>query len=67
MDMNREQVLNISIKYPVLNYIFPVGIITLFAVIIYRSVSKKIPLVGLEKHLMIVWILTLAMNVIRLK
>lgn len=64
MDMNREQVLNISIKYPVLNYIFPVGIITLFAVIIYRSVSKKIPLVGLEKHLMIVWILTLAMNVI---
>jgi hypothetical protein len=49
---------------PVLGYAFPMGIVALIAVIIYRSVSKKSPLIGLEKHLMILWLLILVMNVI---
>lgn len=49
---------------PVLYYLFPMGIVALVAAIIYRSVSKKSPLIGLEKHLMILWLLILVMNVI---
>ncbi|HHW30619.1 MAG TPA: hypothetical protein GXX20_02930 [Clostridiaceae bacterium] len=64
MIINKEHMLNITQNFPLLNYIFPVGVITLFAVIIYFIVSKNVPLVGLEKHLMTVWVLTLAMNVI---
>ncbi|MCX7922993.1 MAG: hypothetical protein N3B21_13420 [Clostridia bacterium] len=64
MILNREQAFEIAMRYPALNFIFPVGIITLLAVLIYRAVSKKIPLVGLEKHLMKVWVLVLAMNVL---
>ncbi len=49
---------------PVLGYIFPTGIVALVAVVIYLRVSKKNPLIGLEKHLMMVWLLVLAMNII---
>ena len=42
----------------------PNVVITLIAVLVYRFISKKIPLVGLEKHLMKLWILILVMNMI---
>lgn len=49
--------------YPWLVYIFPAGIFIILAVFIYSSIVKKFPLVGLEKQLMVLWILTLIMNV----
>lgn len=64
MITHKDQVINLGMKYPFLGYLFPIGVIALLAFIIYRAISKKIPLVGLEKHLMKVWLLILAMNVI---
>lgn len=64
MTANKDRMFEIINKYPALSYIFPVGIIALLAVLIYRYISKNIPLVGLEKHLMKLWILILIMNVI---
>lgn len=61
---NKEKMLVLASSFPLLNYIFPVGIIALIAALMYWNVSKKIPFVGLEKHLMIVWILVLLLNVI---
>ncbi len=54
---------NIS-KYPIANFLFPVGLIALIAVLIYWNVTKKVPLVGLEKQLMMVWLLFLILNII---
>ncbi|NLD49191.1 MAG: hypothetical protein GX660_18680 [Clostridiaceae bacterium] len=61
---NQDKMLDISIRYPVINYVFPVGFIALIAALIYRNVSKKLPLVGLEKQLIILWLLILIMNII---
>ena len=63
MTMNEEFMIHIMTRYPVLNYAL-VGVIVLVAALIYRNISKKIPLVGLEKHLMKIWLLTLIMNAI---
>jgi hypothetical protein len=63
MLQNKEQVLDIWSKYPLMSYA-PNVVITLIAVLVYRFISKKIPLVGLEKHLMKLWILILVMNMI---
>lgn len=51
-------------NYPIVNFIFPVALTAFAAILIYRHISKKIPLVGLEKQLMKVWLLILVMNVI---
>ncbi|HEY9061471.1 MAG TPA: hypothetical protein VIO64_13335 [Pseudobacteroides sp.] len=67
MNQNRESTMEIMGKYPVLGYFFPLGIVALAAGLIYRQISKKIPLVGLEKHLMKLWMLVLIMNVIPVK
>lgn len=64
MISNKEKALDIAMRYPVLNYLFPIGVISLLAFLIYRAVAKKIPLVGLEKKLMTVWLLILVMNII---
>lgn len=64
MSVNKDKLLDIASKFPALAYIFPTGLMALFAALIHRHISKKIPLVGLEKHLMKVWILVLIMNVI---
>ncbi len=61
---NRESLFEVFKNYSFLSYVFPVGIVALAAVLIYRSISKKMPLVGLEKHLMKLWLLILIMNVI---
>lgn len=61
--INMEKVLDLSRQYPALNFV-PVIVITLLAILIYQIVSKKVPLVGLEKHLMKVWMLILLLNVI---
>ncbi|MBL4931626.1 hypothetical protein [Clostridium paridis] len=61
---NREKTINFMTKFPVLSYILPIGIIVILAALVYRHISKKIPLVGLEKHLMKVWMLIVIMNVI---
>lgn len=64
MASNKEKMLDITSSFPLFSYIFPVGIIAIIAALIYWQISKKISFVGLEKHLMKVWILTLLMNVI---
>lgn len=63
MIFNIEKEYQAFFKYPGF-YLIYFGIVTLFAVLIYREVSKKMPLVGLEKQLMKVWILVLIMSVI---
>jgi len=64
MLLNKEKMLDLVSSFPLLNYIFPIGIVSLIAALIYWKVSKKIAFVGLEKHLMKVWVLILVMNVI---
>lgn len=64
MQANMESIMETYPKYPVLNFIFPMGVVVVIAALIYKSVSKKLPLIGLEKHLMILWLLILLMNVI---
>jgi hypothetical protein len=61
---NTEKMSDIYTKYPWFGYIFPAGVFIILATLIYHNIVKKVPLVGLEKHLMILWILTLIMNVI---
>ena len=62
--MNQSQFMDYFSRYPTLGYLFPVGFIALLAALIYWKISRKFPLVGLEKHLMKVWMLILIMNVI---
>jgi len=64
MPSNRDKMLDAVSRFPVINFIFPVGIIAVIAALIYWFISEKIPFVGLEKHLMKVWVLMLLMNVI---
>ncbi|WP_026478349.1 hypothetical protein [Alkaliphilus transvaalensis] len=64
MTTNNEKVGDILTNYPILNFMPPITIIALVAALVYRKVSKKIPLIGLEKQLMKVWVLILALNVI---
>lgn len=64
VQMNKELFLDFFSRYPTTGYLFPVGFIALLAALIYWKISRKIPLVGLEKHLMTVWMLILVMNVI---
>lgn len=61
---NKERMQELASSFPLLNYIFPLAIVALIAALIYWIVSKKIPFIGLEKHLMKVWVLILLMNVI---
>jgi glucan phosphoethanolaminetransferase (alkaline phosphatase superfamily) len=62
--MNKEHFMGFFSQYPITGYLFPVGFIALLAALIYWKISRKIPLVGLEKHLMTIWMLILVMNVI---
>lgn len=63
MNSNRDRLFEMIGHFPALGYL-PLGITALAAALIYFNISKKIPLVGLEKHLMKVWMLILIMNVI---
>lgn len=63
MILNKDKVFQIFTKYPGF-YLLPFGIVILFAILIYRAVSNKMPLLGLEKQLMKVWILVLIMSII---
>lgn len=49
--------------YPIFQYVLPLARIAI-AVIIYLFIVRRIPLVGLEKYLMIVWILVITMNML---
>lgn len=49
--------------YPILTYIFPIIRIAA-ALAIYVSIVRNIPLVGLEKHLMVLWMLILLLNML---
>jgi hypothetical protein len=62
--LNKEQMQDISLRFPLVNWIFPLGIIALAAGLIYRAISQKTPLIGLEKHLMILWLMILILNVL---
>ncbi len=56
--MNMEATMAFYNEYQFLVYAIPV-IFIILATLIYRSVVKKQPLIGLERHLMILWILIL--------
>jgi hypothetical protein len=64
MNSNKEKLFEMVRQLPVLGFILPIGITALVAALIYMNISRKIPLVGLEKHLMKVWMLILILNVI---
>ncbi|KNY30021.1 hypothetical protein [Pseudobacteroides cellulosolvens] len=64
---NKDSIFEVFKNYHFIWFILPVGIVALMATLIYRNISKKIPLVGLEKHLMKLWILILIMNIIPVK
>lgn len=64
IQMNKERFMDLFSRYPTTGYLFPVGLIAILAALIYWQISRKIALVGLEKHLMKVWMLILLMNVI---
>lgn len=64
MTSNRAKMQDIMSVSPALNYLFPVGATALIAVLIFWRITRCMPLVGLEKHLMKVWVLTLFMNII---
>lgn len=61
---NKESTAELMSKIPVLGYTLPMVITAIIAAIIYLTISKKTPLVGLEKHLMKLWMLVLIMNTI---
>jgi len=60
--MNIEGTLAFYNNYRFLVYLTPIVLIIL-ATLIYRNVVKKQPLLGLERHLMILWILILFLQV----
>jgi hypothetical protein len=64
MTVNKGAVPKIVAGNPIVNFLFPMGIIALIAFAIYILVSRKLPLVGLEKQLIKVWLLVLVMNVL---
>jgi len=64
---NWDSLQNIIRNYSFLISIVHPGIITAIAALIYVYISKKIPLAGLEKHLMKIWVLIIAMNAIQPK
>ncbi len=62
MFANKEKVADLISKMHMPGYILPTGITAIVAAIIYFFISRKSPLVGLEKHLMKLWMLVLIMN-----
>ena len=62
MTLNYEKLPDIIARNKLINSIFPVGIVAVFAYVIYRIVSRKLPPIGLEKQLIKVWMLILIMN-----
>jgi hypothetical protein len=61
---NKEQMFELYKQYPILSFVFPIPVIALAAGLIYFGVSKKVPLLGLEKHLMKIWLLILILNLL---
>ncbi|MBI9014244.1 MAG: hypothetical protein JEZ08_18550 [Clostridiales bacterium] len=64
--MNMELTLSIYNEHMYLNYLVP-AILFGIGAIIYLKVTKSQPLVGLERHLMVLWILVLIMQLVRMK
>lgn len=64
INSNKEAALEVYQRYPLLSYTFPTLLIAFAAALIYLGVSRKLPLGGLEKHLMTVWLLILCFNIL---
>jgi len=64
--MNMELTLSIYNEHRYLNYLVP-AILFGIGAMIYFKVTKSQPLVGLERHLMVLWILVLIMQLVRMK
>lgn len=64
MQMNKGQFMEFFSRHPAAGYLFPAGLVAILAALIYWKISQNVPLIGLEKHLMKIWILILAMSVI---
>ncbi|MFA5537040.1 MAG: hypothetical protein WDA53_07715 [Bacillota bacterium] len=60
---NYEKLFDSVLNWPLLNYVY-LAAVALIAATIYWSISKKTPLISLEKHLIKIWMLVLIMNVI---
>jgi hypothetical protein len=61
--MNMDATIAFYNDYQFLVFAIPIALIAV-ATIIYRSVVKKQPLIGLERHLMLLWILLLFIQAI---
>lgn len=64
--MNMELTMSVYSAFPALTYILQFGIFIVGG-LIFLGVTKKQPLLGLERHLMILWILVLVMQLIRMR
>ena len=64
--MNMELTLSIYNEFRFLNFLVPAVLFGLGA-IVYVKVTKSQPLVGLERHLMVLWILVLIMQLVRMR
>lgn len=64
VQMNLKEYINFMARYSILNYTFPTICIALIAIGIYWFVTKKKPLIGLEKHLIKIWVLLLILNIL---
>lgn len=64
--MNLDRIRTLYEALPILSYVIQFGVFGIGAVI-FLVVTKKQPLLGLERHLMILWILVLVMQLIRMR
>jgi len=64
VQMNPEMMMSIANDYPLFGTLMPMLPIAIVAGIVYYLVASKVPLVAMEKHLMILWVMVLILNII---
>ena len=64
--MNEDMTLSFYESYPFLVYLVPIVFYGLGGLVYFRVVKKQ-PLIGLERHLMILWVLVIFLQVIRMR
>ena len=65
--VNKEKITAVNFLSTLLFYVLMVCFFAISAAFIYSNISKKMPLVGLEKTLTIVWLLIIVMNLVPIK
>ncbi|MCH4886634.1 hypothetical protein EZV73_03595 [Acidaminobacter sp. JC074] len=64
--MNKEMTMSFYASYTFMIYLMPLVFFLLGAYVFYRVVKKQ-PLIGLERHLMVLWVLVIFLQVIRMR